>query len=362
MAAANERLQDRAVDRAIDLRRYNLGVIRRIIATLNRSDARLTAQLSEAMMRLDRNSFTVERLDALLASVRATNVQAYSASLALLERELSQLAEAETAHQAGLLRATVPAQVQAIFPVAAVSPEQVYAAAMARPFQGRLLRDWAAAVEAGRMAQIRNAVRQGFVEGATTSEIIAEIRGTRALGYADGLLERPRRELATIVQTALAHTAQVARAQTYRANADLVKAVAWVATLDNRTTLECAERDGHLYDAESHDPLDGGPPWLGGPGALHFNCRSVDVPVLKSWRELGIDADDLSPSTRASMDGQVPADLTYAEWITRQSAERQDEILGPTRGAMLRSGTPFTKFTDDKGRTLTLAQLRERGA
>jgi hypothetical protein len=80
--------------------------------------------------------------------------------------------------------------------------------------------------------------------------------------------------------------------------------------------------------------------------------------VLKSWKELGIPADEMSPGTRASMDGQVPADTTYAEWFAKQSAERQDEILGPVRAKLYREGrVSFDRFYDDKGRFLTLDQL-----
>jgi hypothetical protein len=122
----------------------------------------------------------------------------------------------------------------------------------------------------------------------------------------------------------------------------------------------CRVRDGLLYDPATHKPLGHKVPWLGGPGRLHFNCRSVSTPVTRSWRELGIDMDDMPPGTRASMDGQVPADLTYADWLAKQSAARQDEVLGPVRAKLFRSGVPMTKFYDDKGQWLTLPQLLER--
>lgn len=359
---ANAALQDRAIDRAVDLRRYANGVLLRMIATLNRSDARLAAELAEALLRLPAESFTVERLEALLASVRETNRAAYAAVFDALEADLRELSRLESAAEASRLRAVVPPAIQLRFPIAAVAWEQVYAAALARPFQGRLLRDWATNLGESRMRMIRNAVRAGYVEGQTASDIIRAIRGTRALRYADGLLARPRRELATVVQTALSHTAQLARTHSYAANADLIKAIRWVSTLDSRTSPMCQIRDGLMYSAATpHRPLGHKVPWGDGPGRLHFNCRSVSVPVLKSWRELGIDADEMTPSTRASMGGQVPADLTFGAWLRGQSAARQDEILGATRGAMLRDGRlTLDRFFDDKGRWLTLAQLEDR--
>jgi phage tail protein X len=360
--STNAVLADRAVDLAIDRLRYARGVAFRMIAILNRSDARLMAELTEALMRLERDAFTVERLESLLASLRAVNAQAYRAVMDALQGDLQALAEAEANAGLASWRNAVPSAVQIRFPIAGVSAEQVYAAALSRPFQGRLLRDWAAGLEQARLTLVRNAVRSGFVEGRTSAEIITQLRGTRALKFADGLLQRSRRELATVVQTALSHTAQMARQALTDANADLVKATQWVSTLDDRTSSLCRVRDGLQYSADAkHRPLGHKIPWGDGPGRLHFNCRSVSVPVLKSWQELGIDADELPAGTRASMDGQVPADMTYAQWFARQPAARQDEIVGPVRGALYRAGkVRFEQFSDDKGAWLTLDELRAR--
>lgn len=358
---ANARLLDATIDHAIDLRRYSTGVLYRMVAVLNRTDTALAARLAEALMRMERDSFTVERLDALLASVREINADAYRALADALDGEVRALAEVEAAQQTGAFRRLVPEAVQLRVPVAGISADQVYAAALSRPFQGRLLRDWAKALEAGRLDGIRNTVRDGFVQGQTTNEIIQRIRGTRALRYADGLLERSRRDVATIVQTALSHTAQTARQAMVDSNTELVKAVRWVSTLDSRTSPLCRVRDGLQYTPEAHKPIGHHVPWGAGPGRLHFNCRSVSVPVLKSWRELGIDADELPAGTRASMDGQVPADMTYAQWLARQSAERQDEILGAERGRLFRAGgLKLERFYDDRGRWLSLDELRRR--
>lgn len=357
----NQTLQDCSIDHEHDLRRFAVGVVQRMIALLNRTDARLMAQLTEAMLQMERDSFTVQRLESLLASVRALNAQAYQQVLTAMQPEMRGLAGVEVTAQHAALAGAVPAEVRIRFPVAGVSQEQVYAAALSRPFQGRLLRDWAANLADSRMALIRNTIRAGYVEGQTTSEIIQRIRGTRALRFKDGILNRGRTELAAVVQTALSHTAQTARQQMTDANADLIKATQWVSTLDNRTSPMCRIRDGLEYTCDTHKPIGHHIPWGDGPGRLHFNCRSVSVPVLKSWRELGIPLDDMTPGTRASMDGQVPAQQTYAQWFAKQSAARQDDIMGPVRAKLYRSGKlTFDQFYNDKGRWLTLDQLAAR--
>lgn len=67
-------------------------------------------------------------------------------------------------------------------------------------------------------------------------------------------------------------------------------------------------------------------------------------------------------STRASMDGQVPSKVTYAEWLKRQPAGFQDDVLGRTRGRLFREGgLKVDRFVDARsGRSFTLDQLRRK--
>lgn len=356
----NELLADAAVSRAVDLSQYANHVVRRIIATLNRSDGELAARLTVALEQLPASAFTVERLETLLASVRLLNAAAYDAVGAELTAEMRGLVEAEATWQARTMAAALPPQVQASVGVAAVNAEQAYAAALARPFQGRLLAEWAKSIEADRMTRIRDAVRQGYVQQETVAEIVRRIRGTRANGYADGLLEIDRRSAEAVVRTAVSHMAGFTRDRAMEANADIIKAEQWSSTLDLRTSEICRPRDGKLYAPVTHKPMGHTFPWLGGPGRCHWRCRSVSVPVTKSFQELGIDVDELPPGERASMDGQVPADQTFAQWLRKQSAARQDEVLGPVRAAMFRAGKGLDSFYDARGRFMTLEELRQR--
>lgn len=365
MASVNDTIRNHVIGHQVDLTRYSNGVVQRMVAILNRADADLVAQLNTALERLDASSFSVERLQMMLASLHNLNLQAYRELERELSAELRQFVAAEADFQYELFQAPVPPQVVLSVEIARVDVEQVYAAAMARPFQGRLLREWAGETEgsigAQRMARIRDAVRMGYVEGLTTPQIVQRIRGTRAKQYADGLLEIDRRHAEAVVRTAISHTAAFTRDRFHAANADLIKAVQWLSTLDGRTSTGCIIRDRKMYALGTHKPIGHTVPWLGGPGALHWNCRSTSTPVLKSLLELGIPVEDLPAAARESMDGAVPADMTYPQWLARQSAQRQDDVLGATRGALLRSGgLTVDAFYNDKGRFLTLDELRAR--
>lgn len=361
MVTANERLQDAAVDHAVDLEQYKTGVVRRMLALLNRVDVDLAAQIRDALERLPAESFTVERLEMLLHSVHSLNLAAYERLGRELTAELRDFAEHEAAFQVGMLQSVVPPAINVSF--ATVTGEQVFAAAYSAPFRGRLLREWASSIEADRMVRIRDAIRMGYVESQTNQQIMNRIRGTRARAYKDGIIEIDRRQAEAVVRTAISHVASTARDATFKANAAIIKAVSWTSTLDSRTTEECRIRDGKQYTTTTHKPIGHAIPWLGGPGRLHWRCRSCSVPVVKSWRELGIDMDEMAPSTRASMDGQVPEDQTYGEWLKKQSAKRQDQIVGPTRGKLMRDGElPFDALYTNRGEYLTLAELAERNA
>lgn len=346
----NQALLEAQIGHQIDIAHYSNGVVNRLIGMLNKVDRDLFIQLMSALEQMSPESFTVERLDSMLMSVRMMNARAYQSMGSALTGDLGLLAGAEVKYQNELFIRLLPVQLS----VATVDAGQVYAAAMARPMQG--------SIESDRMTRIRDAIRMGYVEGQTTSQIVQRIRGTRARGYEDGIIEIDRRNAESVVRTAIGHTAGTARDKFYKANNDLVKAIVWTSTLDTRTSPICRSRDGKRYDM-NHKPVGHTFPWLGGPGMAHWNCRSTSVPVVKGLSEiLGIEGlSDFSPSTRASMDGQVPADISYGEWLKKQSAKRQIEILGPNRAALFRTGElPVEKFVNDKGKSLTLEQLKAK--
>lgn len=359
MTSVNDLLLDAAIQHQIDLAKYETSIVRRMVAVLNRTDSRLFAELSARLETMDAASFSIERLESMLGSVRAINAQAYAQVGQDLRQELRDFVDYEASYQRQALASVVPVEVH----VAAVSVAQTYAAALARPFQGVLLREVLADLEAGKARKIRQTVAQGYLENRTTDQIIRDLRGTKAKAYADGLMEGTRREIAAVTRTALGHMAGFVQDRTTEANAGLIKAVKWSATLDLRTSSPCRARDGKLYTPVDHKPIGHDLPWGSGPSRFHWNCRSAQAYVLRSNKDLGIDVPEvvMKDGTRSSMDGQLPKDVTYHQWLMKQSAARQDDVLGETRGKLLRQGglKPEDMY-GPKGAYLTLDQLRAK--
>lgn len=277
MATVNEQLRDESIAHAIWISRYSTGVANRMVKLLNESDAELTARLLVAMDGLDADSFTVTRLQALLASVRAVNHQAIQSILQGLSAELNDLAQHEARYQLSLFDALLPEFVTNVHPLVGISPDAVYAAAMAKPFQGRLLSEWASNLEADRLNRISNTVRQGFLLGDTTEQIARKVRGHANRGYQDGALQMSRANAASIAKTAVGHLAATARNSFAEANNDLMKGKQWLSTLDNRTTQMCRIRDRLKYTLDNK-PIGHKVPYLQGPGKF----ISAAVPLKPS--------------------------------------------------------------------------------
>lgn len=351
MVPVNQALYDAAVSHQIGLTRYSSGVVRRIIALLNKVDPDLENLIRQrlsgvAVDGLNLDDATRVRLEQLLADIRQVNAEAYNAVRQALGDEMMTAAQHEADYTETALTKTVPVTLDLTTPTI----EQLRAVVFAQPFQGRILKDWAASLEQGRLARISDALRIGMVEGETVDQLVKRVRGTRANGYSDGILEIDRRNAAAVVRTAVNHTTTRSRELLYSDNSDLVSAVLWVSVLDSRTTPICQARDGMVF-APNEGPR---PP-------AHWNCRSTTAPVVRSWKELGIDMPEAPAGTRASMDGQVPAETTYQDWLKSRSAAEQDDILGPSRGLLFRKGgLSVDRFVDRAGRELTLDQLRSR--
>jgi len=245
--SVNDRLQDETIAHGLYVTRYGTGVARRMVALLNKLDAELAAKLLVLLDGKRADTYSARRLASLLAGVRELNQQAYEPVNAALARELTRYVEYEAGYQLDLFSSIIPQQILKHVPLQSIAPEQVYAAAAAQPFQGRLLKEWGQKLEADRLDKITNAVRSGFLQGETVEQIVRRVAGTPKLNREDGVINASRRDLAVVTRTAVNHMAATARQEFALANSDIVKAKQWSSTLDTHTSQWCIIRDRKLY-------------------------------------------------------------------------------------------------------------------
>lgn len=208
-------------------------------------------------------------------------------------------------------------------------------AAITRPFLGDDTERWFRKMLTGPTSDaVRQRITQGIQQGQTVDQMVRSIRGSR---NERGVIDSSAEAVAVLVRTASTSASSNARDESFRA----IGVTHWrfLATLDTRTSVQCAFHDGKTYKV-GEGPM---PP-------LHPNCRSTAVP------DFGGDP----AGTRASTDGQVPADKDYGAWMAARSIEEQNQVLGVTKAKAWRSGKLSLK--DMLGRDLqplTLAELRE---
>lgn len=339
--AVNDDLADAITRHDVYLRRYSNATLRKVLATVKRLDARIT----ERLINDDISDLSRTRMESLLRSLRKMIDTAYTDAMGVLQVDLDGLAEYEGQYQGDLFKEVVPVDLKTVVPAS----NQIVAAVNSRPFQGKLLKEVYPELSAFAFRQVRDTIRTGFIEGRTTEQIVRDLRGRAANNYADGVLAKTRRDVESVVRTAVNHTANTARDYTYEQNEDILKGVRWNSTLDGRTTPVCMARDGKVYEVGK-----------GPRPPAHYNCRSSTSPIVKSWKELGFDIDELPPATRASMNGQVPADQDYDGWLRKQDRAFQDDVLGKRKAELFRGGTKVDRFVDKSGREYTLDELRKR--
>lgn len=261
-----------------------------------------------------------------------------------------------------------------------VTEEQLAAIAKNSLINGSPAKAWWAKQSKSLQDSFSQQMKIGYASGETVDQLVQRVRG-RATGkknsyiingkkkiyteFSGGIMDTGTRQAEALVRTATQQIAADAKMEMFRKNADILKGVMWLATLDSRTTPLCRAHDGLLYDLDGN-PIGHKVSFMAGPPA-HWNCRSTLVPVTKSFEELGATPgvtqeylNQIGEGTRASMNGQVPAALTFDSWFNQLPEADQIAFLGPKRFQIWKdAGLNFADMIDQRGNPLTIQQLAE---
>lgn len=384
MPSINDDYRDAQLRHQIGLRGYSAGLVKRVSNLLAEADQELAEMLRKRLGRFEGKAIDVtsERWQLLLEDIREARVIALKRYRELVNPELAALGGVEAARELAALGAVIPFEVN----FATVAADQLRAISTSRPFQGQLLKDWYKKLETNDQTRLRAAIQLGMSQGESVDSLVRRLVGTKAQKYTDGILTSTRREAAAIARTAVNHVSNTAREYVFEANEDIIQCRIWHATLDGRTSAVCRARDGAGAPVGDNELPPGVRP-LSPPGAqppAHFNCRSVMVAYIdgvgllgnrpfivdtrtpggreidfrKEAKTQGIPIQDVRKNWAAANVGRVPAQTTYQEFLSRQSASFQDMVLGRAKGRLFRSGE-FTvqDFVDRSGNELSLSQL-----
>lgn len=330
--AANPALFDATVRHAVLLEQLKANEVAKFAPFLKELDRKIRAKLSDP----DITEYNRKRQEKLLEQIDSIILALFSRFTDQLQLDLVDLAMYEAQFEASSLNnaaavATANTSVAVTFEAVLPGAAAIKAAILTNPLSvrgvdgGKLLETFIQGWTQTERQRVVGAIRQGFFEGQTTTQIIQAIRGTKAQQYKDGILAITDRNASAVVRTAVQHVASQARNETLKANSDVVTEVEWVSTLDSRTTPQCKTLDGQRF------PVDAGP-----RPPIHINCRSTIVPITKFSKLFSQGATRSSKGAEGGK--QVSASLSYYEWLKTQSSAFQDQALGKARAKLFRDG------------------------
>lgn len=356
MTGINDLFQSSVLRRELDLLRVDAAWSIRSIDVLREVSSQITAKIAEiAYESSDSVNRRLQRLQVLLNRVNRIIDGGFDDLSSIMTASLSELAESEAVWTVRMINDTLGIDLASV----SVSPRWVQSVLTSSLIEGAPTEDWWSRQAESLKNRFADTLREGMMQGETLSDLIRRVRGKRENGYTDGVMNASYVRTEAIVRTSVMKVANNARLATLADNSDLFSGIKWISTLDKRTSAICRALDGLTWDMDlkpvGHDLEFHTPP-------RHWNCRSTTVPIMKSYEELA----GLSPrkmakvdqGTRASMNGQVPAEVKYEDWLRSRPVEEQQEVLGMARWNLWTKGkASLIDMVSQSGRPLTLEQI-----
>lgn len=381
MATTNEEFFDALVRHQIGLLRVSGGIRNKIFALLDKTENDIQGMITRRLENIQGGATPADLAKAkvLSAMIKRVRADAWKKVTAALIADMIEIAKSEPEFMANATRSVSHVQLDLALPTNATLKTLVEQ----KPFEGRVLKQWAGDLAAADLKRIDDQIKIGMVMGESNTDIARRVVGSARLRGTDGIMEITRTAAAGLVRTAVNHYSNQARQVFANANSDIFGREQYVATLDARTTPVCRANDGKTFKI-GEGPM---PP-------LHWNCRSTRVPVLDASAlgdrpavaatEAGLarefsdgdhsSRDALPHGTKGAFDkfaakriraltGTVPESVSYQEWLGRQSSAFQVDVLGATRAKLFRNGgLQLDRFINRKGDELTLHELARREA
>lgn len=212
--------------------------------------------------------------------------------------------------------------------------------------EGATLNAWNKGLSIDQKTRLEREIRLGVSLGETNELLAARV--ARALS-------KSKRDAASIAVTAAGAIVSAVRQKFFEANADVIKAYKYQATLDTRTSALCRAYDGLMWDT-NYEPIGHSYPFRQPRINTHFNCRSTIIPVIKGADELK----NVPPATRSSMNGYVPQDINFNDWLKTQPKDVIEKTLGAGRAELFLQGKiTMRDLITQQGRELNLTQLKK---
>tara|TARA_R110000744_G_C19363120_1_gene561599 strand:- start:2 stop:1078 length:1077 start_codon:yes stop_codon:yes gene_type:complete len=353
----NEKILDKIVAFAVDIQRYEASIQNDVFKQLKSLESKVLKELRESEVSDTLNKQRQQKkLKALLIKTKATITQAYkdlSKDQITILKEVAELSELQVV-------SSINASLGATIIAPKLSQTMINTIASDTLIEGAPTKEWWSRKGAQFQSKFEDTVRMGMMQGIPTSEIVRTLRGTKANRYKDGAMQSTFNGANALVRSSIQTVANTANTETFQQNKDVIESIQWSATFDNRTSVICMSLDGLRWDMD-YKPIGHSKVYPG--STAHWNCRSRQIPVTKSWEELGSKKKfrTIPKGTRASMDGQVAPNKNYEQWLRGKSKAFQIEVLGVQKRKLWIEGKMgFSDLINQTGNPLTLAEIKAK--
>ncbi len=392
---------------AIDLNRYSNGVARKMVVAYN--DIIIQAVNDLRAIETLPNSYKAARLRSILAQLKASLSTWAGDSSVTASAELQGLVELQSKFVTDQLKKVLPAGAKNMVNTVEISPQFGRSVVFTDPTEinvvvlqddifdatygsrqtfnlttakgvtitlpnGDTLNKSFRGIAESQAELFSQVVRNGVLTGEPTTEIAKRLIGRLDFGEAGTIASLASKggqatavadhQILTLLRTSINQVSNKAAMNIYEANRDVTEKYEYISTLDSRTTALCASLDSRIFEY-GKGPM---PP-------QHFNCRSTIVAVV-DWEGLGFEPPEegtraTKRNPRTGEPGQVPANMTYGEWLYQQPYSYQEEVLGRGRAKyfeLLAKKDPagrkgrdaIARFVRKDGQEVTLEELKRR--
>lgn len=338
MASVNDILADEARIRAINLMRLSADEREKAVKMLRRLQKEIEEQIKVLDPTASKSAAAQKsRLAKLLGVVKETVAKSFKVHAENFTGAMTDLADNE--------QEWILAMGNAIFGTglfdAAITPAALKRIVTGPIVSGAPTQEWWSRQSEALIRRFSDQIRLGLLRGDSIEAMVTRIiGGTDSAGNrVPAVIDTTASGAEKLVRASVMSVSNEVRMNVLKENDDVVKGMQWIATLDSRTTALCASLDGLAWTLDG-EPIGHRTPFPG-PPPLHYNCRSTLGPVLKTFREIGLDAKEMPQTTRASMDGQIPEAITFDKWLKAKEMETPGfagKMFGKARAKLWNEG------------------------
>jgi hypothetical protein len=382
VANVSDRFADQLVGHTVRVQRFGEGVREKVSGLLSELEDDLERQIRRARFEdAVQPSTRLRRAEELQRYVRETIGESTAKQSKLVRGELVELASASAENFSRMTKKAFSSNLLS----AEFTSNGLKRLVDDTIIHGNPASVWWGKQSADLQVRFQQQIRLGLLQGETVDQMIRRVRGDQTgrrvievdgqqkviKTFSGGILSTNVREAGALVRTATQAVANRVMMDGYEQNADVIKALQAIVTLDLKTSDFCIAISGGVWYLESKEPTPESKIQIPFPGLspYHFNCRTVLGPVTFSWEELidkhskrtrvGKVLDSVPNSVRASVDGKVAGELDYEGWLRKKSPADQIEALGKTKRELWINGDlTLPQLIDQSGRSITVAELK----